>query len=44
MPPNMHPAAIAHVKVFAFMLPLKRQIQRGCKLSLVESLGEVNCQ
>jgi hypothetical protein len=40
MPPNMHPPTAAHRKIFAFMLPLNRETQCGCKLSLVRLLGE----
>ena len=39
-PTKMHPAAITNEKIFAFMLPLNRETQCGCKLSLVRLLGE----
>jgi subtilisin family serine protease len=36
--PNMHPATIAHVKIFTFMPPFNSQRQRDCKLLLDQSL------
>ncbi len=36
----MDPATTAYSKIFAFMLPLNRETQCGCKLSLVRLLGE----
>jgi hypothetical protein len=40
MPPNMQPLTAAHVKIFAFMLPLNRETQGVCKLCLVRLLGK----
>lgn len=39
IPLNMHPATIAHVNIFTFMVQLEREIQRDCKLLLRRSLG-----
>jgi hypothetical protein len=36
----MDPATTAYSKIFAFMLPLNRETQCGCKLCLVGLLGE----
>jgi hypothetical protein len=45
IPPNMHPAATAHVKIFTFMLPLNYQRQPDCKLLLLLfRYGAVPCR
>jgi len=40
MPLNTQPPSAAHLKIFAFMLPLNRETQCGCKLCLVCLLEE----
>jgi hypothetical protein len=35
IPPNMHPATTAHIKIFTFMPPLNSQRLHYCKLLLV---------